>query len=77
MPFPRFNLTETNAMGTLPSDLNYAEHLERSIEVAKQEKVERRKAKAKKARAKKLKAKKPKTSPHPGESSTTPPPEAY
>ena len=57
MPFPRFNLTETDSTGVLPSDLDYAEAQERKIQAVKKEKIEKRKAKAQKARAQKLKAK--------------------
>ena len=62
--FPRFNLTETDSFGTLPSDLNYAEAYERNLEVEAEVKAAIRLAKTKKSKAKKPKTK-PVTSPSP------------
>ena len=68
MPLLRFNLTETDATGVLPSDLHYAEADERKIQVAKKAKSDKRNAKARKKRAQEQKAKlaetgKPKATP--------------
>ena len=63
--FSRFNLTETDSFGILPTDMNDVEAYDLNLEVKAKNKAARGLAKSKSKKSKKRPKTKPKTSPLP------------